>query len=389
MKKTITLAAFALLALTLLNATTMAQSASVFTGGLRAPNRLTFTPAGNLLVVENGTGHMDGRVSSIDHNGARRTLVDGLPSAINLSGGEPAPSGPTALVLRGNTLYVLIGAGDATLPGLVPGSELPNPQRSSTLFSSVIALRFAPGIDNSAGDFAFTQSNYDNLANGGRLKTSNASGERLVADVIANFRDFSDEPRPDVPGNVRPSNPFGMDLRGNALYVADASQNLVYRVDLDSQDVEVMTRFAPKANPLPFGPPVVEAVPTMARVFSKQLLVTYLTGFPFAPGIAEVRKVNLVNNSQTTFIGGLTTATAVLPVKGPHGEDQFYTLEISTNLLQNEPGRLQFFSSPGAAPVVVAGGLIGPIGMARDEQSNTIYIASIFTGLILKVQGVQ
>jgi hypothetical protein len=389
MKKTTPLAVFALLALVLLSAGARAQSASVFTGGLRAPNRLTFSPAGNLLVAENGTGHMDGRVSSIDHNGARRTLVDGLPSAINLSGGEPAPSGPTALVLRGNTLYVLIGAGDATLPGPAPGSELPNPQRSSSLFSSVIALRFAPGIDHSAGDFAFTQANYDNLAGGGRLKTSNTSGERLVADVIANFRDFSDEPRPDVPGNVRVSNPFGMDLRGNALYVADASQNLVYRVDLDSQDYEVMTRFAPKPNPLPFGPPVMEAVPTMARVFGKQLLVTYLTGFPFAPGAAEVRKVNLVNNSQTTFIGGLTSATDVLPVRGPHGEDQFYTLEISTNLTNNEPGRLQFFSSASAAPVVVAGGLIGPIGMARDEQSNTIYIASIFTGLIYKVQGVQ
>jgi hypothetical protein len=65
------------------------------------------------------------------------------------------------------------------------------------------------------------------------------------------------------------------------------------------------------------------------------------------------------------------------------------SLEISTNLTQNQPGRLQFFSSPSAAPVVVAGGLIGPIGMARDEQTNTIYIASIFTGTILKVQGVQ
>jgi hypothetical protein len=180
-----------------------------------------------------------------------------------------------------------------------------------------------------------------------------------------------------------------MDIRGNSLYVADASQNLVYRVDLDSRDYEVLTRFAPKPNPLPFGPPVVEAVPTMARVFGKQLLVTFLTGFPFAPGVAEVRKVNLVNNSQTTFIGGLTTATDVLPVQGPHGEDQFYTLEISTNLTQNQPGRLQFFSSPGAAPVLVAGGLIGPIGMARDEQTNTIYIASIFTGTILKVQGAQ
>jgi hypothetical protein len=50
---------------------------------------------------------------------------------------------------------------------------------------------------------------------------------------------------------------------------------------------------------------------------------------------------------------------------------------------------LQFFSSSTAAPVVVAGGLISPISLARDEQTHIIYITSIFTGTILKVQGVQ
>ena len=79
MKKIITLAAFALLALAVLSTAAKAQSASVFTGGLRAPNRLAFTPGGNLLVVENGTGHMDGRVSIIDRNAARmRNLIDDI-----------------------------------------------------------------------------------------------------------------------------------------------------------------------------------------------------------------------------------------------------------------------------------------------------------------------
>ena len=389
MKKIASFATLVLLVLALMSFSAKAQSASPFAGGLKTPVRLILTPGGNLLVAESGSGNMDGRISIIDPSGNRRTLVDGLPSAINLSGGEPAPSGPTALIMRGRNLYVLIGSGDVTVPGPAPGSALPNPQRSSDLFSSLLALRFGTGIDESAGDFAFTQSDYDSLSAGGRLRTRNNSDQRLVADVVANFRDYTEEPRPDVPGNVRESNPFGMDIRGNVIYVADASQNAVYRVDLDTHDVDVQATFAAKPNPLPFGPPFMEAVPTNARVFGKQLLVTYLTGFPFAPGSAEVRKLNLINNSQTTFIGGLTSATDVLPVKGPQGQDQFYTLEISTDLLANAPGRLQFFSSPTAAPVVVAGGLIGPIGMARDEQTNTIYITSIFTGTVLKVQGVQ
>ena len=190
-------------------------------------------------------------------------------------------------------------------------------------------------------------------------------------------------------GEPAPSGPSAVALRGRTLYVADASQNLVYRVDLDEGDFEVLARFAPKPNPLPFGPPVMEAVPNNVRVFGKQLLVTYLTGFPFAAGAAEVRKLNLANDSQTPFIGGLTSAIDVLPVKGPQGQDQFYTLEFSTDMLANAPGRLQFFSSPGAAPVVVAGGLISPISLARDEQTNTLYVSSIFTGTVVKVQGVQ
>src|SRR5436853_835867 len=147
MKKIATLAVLVLLTLTLTNLSAMAQSASVFAGGLKTPVRLIITPGGNLLVAESGSGNMDGRVSIIDQSGHRRTLVDGLPSAINLSGGEPAPSGPTALALRGRTLYVLIGSGDATLPGPAPGSEIPNPQPTSSLFSSVLALRFPASVD--------------------------------------------------------------------------------------------------------------------------------------------------------------------------------------------------------------------------------------------------
>jgi hypothetical protein len=389
MKRIATITVLTFVALTLTTISAMAQAATVFAGGLKAPVRIIFTPGGNLLVAESGTGHMDGRISIIDKSGSRRTLVDGLPSAINLGGGEPAPSGPTALALRGRTLYVVIGSGDATLPGPAPGSEIPNPQPTSSLFSSVLALRFPASVDISGGDFVFTSSNYANVASGGKLKTSNSAGERLVADVLVNFRNYADEPRPDLVNNVRASNPFGADIRGNALYVADASQNLVFRVDLDTGDSEVLARFAPKPNPLPFGPPVMEAVPNNVRVFGKQLLVPFLIGFPFAGGSAEVRKVNLANNSQSTFIGGLTSAIDVLPVPGAPGQDQFYTLEFSTDMLANAPGRLQFFSSSSAAPVVVAAGLPTPISLARDEQSNTIYVSSIFTGNIFKVQGVQ
>ena len=73
-----------------------------------------------------------GRVSVIDRKtGARRTLIGGLPSAINQSPAGPEPTGPSGLALRGRTLYVLIGQGDVVVPGPAPGSEVPNPNPPS------------------------------------------------------------------------------------------------------------------------------------------------------------------------------------------------------------------------------------------------------------------
>jgi len=76
---------------------------------------------GNLLVAEQGNGPNTGRISILDpSSGERRTLLDGLPSAINNLGGFPAPSGPSGLAMRGRTLFIAIGVGDAALLGPLP-----------------------------------------------------------------------------------------------------------------------------------------------------------------------------------------------------------------------------------------------------------------------------
>jgi len=386
MKKVITrYAMLAIAALALTNINAMAQSTSVFTAGLRAPSKIILTPRGNLLVAEMGTGATDGRISIVDAAGVRRTLVDGLPSGPSPEG---AGSGPSGLALRGRTLYVVIGAGDGVAAGPAPGSEAPNPNPSSPLLSSVLALRFDGQVEDSGGDFSVSSADYASFLNGARIKVNNSDGQKLVMDLVVNFRNFTFEPRPDFPGNVRASNPYGVAIIKDKLYVVDASQNALYEADLVGGDSEVIARFAPRQNPLPFGPPFIDAVPDSVRAFGKQLLVTFLTGFPFPAGQAEVRRINLANNSQTTIIPGLTAAIDVLAVKGAMGEDQFFTLEFSTNMLSTPPapGRLQFFSSTGAAPVVVSAGLISPSSMAIAEQAKTIYVSEIFTGRIIKVQ---
>src|SRR5262249_47467736 len=106
------------------------------TSGLRAPLGIVLSNQNKLLVSETCTPSLDsGRISIIDPNGQQRTLLAGLPSALN---DVNEPSGPAGLFMRGRTLYVAMGTGDAGRPGPVPGTTIPNPSAvSSPIFSSV------------------------------------------------------------------------------------------------------------------------------------------------------------------------------------------------------------------------------------------------------------
>jgi len=85
--------------------------------GLRIPLGITQTNQGNLLVGETGTTEPNtGRISIVDPDGNRRTLLDGLPSGIN---DVLEPSGPAGVFVRGRTLYVAIGVGDVAIAGPV------------------------------------------------------------------------------------------------------------------------------------------------------------------------------------------------------------------------------------------------------------------------------
>jgi hypothetical protein len=367
--------------LSLLTIAAAAQTASTLTGGLKGPGKIVYTEGGNLIVVESGQGPNTGRVSLVNRCGNRITLVDGLPGSVSSEG---ETSGPSGLALRGRTLFVSIGEGDALVAGDAPGSAKPNPNGpSSPLLSSVLTVEFPTEIDRSAGGFTMTAADHPTIKNSASFSLHNAQNETAAIKVLVDFPDFV----PDPFIGSRASNPFALAIDGNQLYVADAGGNLIRKVNIDTGAAEVLTGFAPLPNPLPFGPPVVDAVPDGIRVFGDKLLVTFLTGFPFATGRAEIRSVELATGKQATFIAGLTTALDVLPVKTRLGADQFYVLEISSNLAQGTPGRLLRFDSPTATPIVIAGGLIGAVGITRDARSGDLFISETFTGRILQITG--
>jgi hypothetical protein len=350
--------------------------------GLQAPTKI-IAGAGNLLIAEAGFGPNQGRISVLDPtNGEVRTLVSGLPSGFSPPNSDP--SGPSGLALVGNTLYLSIGLGDAIVAGPVPNTQIANPNPSSPLFSSVLAIDLGPQGKSFHGDFSLTLGNQATLANHQPVKLRNANGDTITIRLVANFPDYIPEPTADEPNNVRQSNPFGVVAIDNYLYVPDASSNNLRVVDLRTGSFRTLTTFAPLPNPLPFGAPVVEAVPNSARRLGDSLLVTLLTGFPFPPGGAKVVVVDPKTGNQTPLITGLWSAIDVMPVK-IKGKASLLTLEFSTNMLAGDPGRLRLYSTPTAGPVTLANCLITPTSMAQDKASGQVYFVEIFTGLVKRM----
>lgn len=361
-------------------------STSVVASGLKAPVKSIVTPKGNLLVAEAGSGPNTGRISIIDSSGNRRTLIDGLPSGLappNLD-----PSGPSGLALRGRTLFITIGAGDGTLPGPLPATEMINPSPSSPFLSSVLKFRLTQQVEDSTQGFTVTLADQTDIQTRGFAKLTDSAGSEVFLEVLVNFPNFTPDSRPNFAGNVRASNPFGITVNGRKLYVVDASQNQIWEVDSDTGERRSVIVFGPRMNSLfpNLGPPFIDSVPDSVRVVGKTLLVPLLTGFPFVPATAEIRKVRLVNGANEPFISGLSSAIDVLPFVDQSGENRFFVLEFSTNQLSGAPGRLSRYDQPNGTPVVLVNNLVAPTSLARDDTTGDLFVTEIFPGRVTRVR---
>ena len=362
-----------------------AQTTTVLTAGLNKPTKIIAAGDYSLLVAEGGTTTPNtGRVSRVDRTtGARQTLVDGLPSGVNNLGGQPNPSGPSALKLRGHTLFLTISTGDA-VQNVGPGLESPNPNPSSPLYDSVLELTLPGNYEEVTSAFTLTFGDQTTLAGGGEVQLTNPDGEKLTVRMIANFPNYTPNPRPGFPNNQRASNIFGVEIFQKELYVVDAAFNLIYQVGIDDGDFAPFVTFPNKPNPLfpMIGGPVIEPVPDNIHRVGNRLLVPLLTGFPFVVGFSEIQTVSLKSGERETFIPNLTSAIDILHVE----DEMYFTLEFSANQLANLPGRLRFYAAPDAAPVTIVSNLISPTSMARDEKTGDIFVTNIFPGTITRVE---
>ena len=359
--------------------------APVVAGGLQAPNGITHSNQGRLFVSETGAPVVNsGRISIVDTDGVRRTLLSGLPSGVGSIGDF---SGPTGVFMRGRTLYVLIGEGNSTLPGPFPGAELPNPNPASPLFSSVLAIHINAHTEAITTGFTLTAEQQQLLAAGETVTLSNGAGDQIRIELIANFPDFVDNPNLPSPFVIH-SNPFDLVVVGEQVFVTDGGLNLIYEVNIPTGAFSVLATFPPIANPLPFGPPVVEAVPTGIAHFNGQLLVTLFRGFPFPVGSSVVEQVDPATGAHDVLISGLSSAIDVLPITSK-GDTDYLVLQFSTNLLGGGPGSLLRFETPDSVPAVLAGCLITPTSMTLDEKTDTLYITELATGRVVSVPIVE
>lgn len=358
--------------------------------GLRTPLGITQSNQDNLIVSETGTGALHtGRVSIVDTSGNRRTLLDGLPSAINDVG---EPSGPAGVFMRGRTLYLAIGIGDSILPGPpMSGTAFGNPNPSSPIFSSILALHFSAGVEKNTSGFTLTIPHQMTLANGEKVTLSNGS-ERLTVELIANFPNFT----PNLPpaGNVRGSNPFHLVVAGEQIFVTDGGQNSVWEVDIPTGTFSTLVTFPNVANTLfpGSGPPTSEAVPTGITYADGQLLVTLFTGFPFPPGASRVDQVDPLTGAHAPFLSGRKTAIDVLQVRnGPDRTHLVLQHASPVGPFFPPPGLVLGFETPTGPPTTIADCLIRPTSMTLDKKAGTLYVTELgavmppFPGRLLRV----
>lgn len=360
----------------------LAQVVQEHATDLRSPAKLLAQPDGSLLVAEAGRGQNTGRISLIDRDRRRFTVIDGLPSALFI--GHDA-SGPSGLLRVGDRIYVTIGGGDNTIAGAAPASEIANPSPTSPLFSSVLLLEFPADADDVPLGFDLPAAAHARLAQGEGIYLHNADGAFVRVSRLVDFPNFIAEPRPDEPRNVRSSNPYGLVGSDSGLAVVDASRNVIWRVPIAANTTpDILAQFPPVPNPaLPVGPPVVDAVPASIRVVGDDFLVSFLTGFPFGAGAASVSRVARASGAIERVASGLQTAIDVWPLDGTGARS--YVLEHSGNFQAGAPGRLLLVDGARGTTLVLAQGLITPTGMALDPRSGDMFVTEFSRGRIVRV----
>jgi hypothetical protein len=346
-----------------------------FATNLRAPLSSALTNQGNILISETGTTTLrSGRISLLDQLGNRRTLLEGLPSAVN---DVNEPSGPAGIFMRGRTLYVAIGTGDAGRAGPTQGTTKVNPDPiSSPIFSSVLGIQFSAHTEDTTSGFTLTPADEQSIANGETVVLSDTAGGTLRIRLIVDFPNYVSNPLPFFDQNIQLSNPYGLVAVDDALYVTDGGRNRVWQVDLLTGLFSTLVTFAPIPNPFLgiAGGPFLDAVPTGITAVNNKLLVTLFRGVPFPPGASTVQEIDIATATQSVLIGNRKTAIDVIALEEDGDVDYLVLQHASAGLFFGGSGLVLRFEDPAASPTTVKNCLVRPTSMTLNKKTGTLYI---------------
>jgi hypothetical protein len=269
--------------------------------GLASPRGLAFGPDGGLYIAEAGTGGSgpsivlgSGNTATYGTSGGVSRLLNGVQERVltNL----PSVAATAPIGVEGNGLADIVFDNAGTAYGLIGLGA--NPTLRSNLG--------APGAD---------------FATLVRLPLGGGALQRIAdlgAHEIANNPD----------GGLLDTNPFGFALApGGGFLVADAGSNDFLTVT-GAGAISTLGALPPRPNPLPFGPPMFQSVPTSIAVGPDgAYYIGQLTGFPFPPGAANVYRFDPATSALTVAHTGFTNiGDLTFDASG-----NLYVLQMTTN----------------------------------------------------------
>jgi len=197
---------------------------------------------------------------------------------------------------------------------------------------------------------------------------------------LGNIAAFENAQNPD--GQNTASNPWDLARRGGDTYVTDAGANTLLKVDSANQ-VSLVHVFPNKvvntpANiPIPNFPPTfpAQAVPTGLTIGPDgALYIAQLSGFPFAPGSADVFRYDFVG-AVTTFAGGFSNLVDI--AAGP--DHSLYLLQYSNDFWAAPSGSVLRLGLDGSVETLFSD-LANPTALAVSP-SGKIYVANNADGV--------
>ncbi len=345
-------AAAAALALTPLFTPATAHAQNGFTvvaSGLNNPHGLTFGADGSLYIAEAGVG---GPGASIKSGDGSIVSYGASGSVTQLQGGTQTRI-LTGLPSLGDQTTMPPGAGATGLQDLAVGKD-------GSLYG-VLGLGADTSLQATAGPDLATLVKFDTASN----------SYQKIADLGA----YETANNPD--GADKSSNPYSLAVLGDGSFaVADAGGNDIVGVSADGTRLSTLGVFPARPNPLPFGPPVFQAVPTSVVVGPDgALYVGELTGFPYPAGSADVFRLDPKTGVSTVVASGFTNIGDI--TFGPDGK--LYVLQISTNGLANAPSPgalIEVDPTTGARTTLGTTGLFFPTGLTAGPD-NALYISNL------------